>query len=44
MTALLWAADKGHTSVVTLLLDAQAEIDLADEARKCKACPLSDCK
>ena len=31
-TALMLAASGGHTSVVTLLLDAKADVDLVDQA------------
>ena len=39
-TALMVAASGGHTSVVTLLLDAKADVNLADNVRYsfCKSC------
>ena len=39
-TALMLASDRGHASVVTLLLDAKADVDLADNVRYsfCKSC------
>ena len=42
-TALMLAALGGHTSVVTLLLDAKADVDLADKVRysfdkSCREC------
>jgi ankyrin repeat protein len=33
-TALIFAAAKGHASVVTLLLDAKVEVNLADNVRQ----------
>ena len=35
MTPLIAAAIRGHTSVVTLLLDAKADVNHADDVRCC---------